>query len=109
MNSNIELKISFRFAKLSEHQATILKNTFSELKLGKHFKTKNITGSIPLTEDNISLISSFMETNDIPKEITDIFISFVTEYGTRIIDVPTYVNQAVIKLGSKITLSYTII
>ena len=109
MDSDIELKISFRISELSEKQAVALKEVIPESGFGKHHKTKKTTGIIPLRNNNIPLISSFMNSNNISKDITDIFISFVSEYDTRIIDVPDYVNQAVIKLGSKLTLSYTII
>ncbi len=109
MNSNIELNISFRFSALSEDQAEALNKSELESKFGVHFKTKRVTASVPLNEDNVSLISDFMDENNISKENTDIFISFVTEYDTRIIDVPGFVNQAVKKLGSEMVLSYTIV
>ncbi len=53
--------------------------------------------------------SKLQEENKVQKEDTDIFISFVTEYDSRIIDVPNYVNEAILKLGSKLVLSYTIV
>ncbi|UCX05129.1 hypothetical protein [Shewanella glacialimarina] len=109
MDSDIELEISFRFLDLSEKQVVILRQVIPESEFGTHFKTKSPTGIVPLSEANISLISLFMEGCSISKEKTDIFISFVSEYDKRIIDVPAYVNQAVVKLGSKLTLSYTIV
>lgn len=108
MESDIELKISFRFLELSEKQATALRSSELVAKFGTHFKTKSITGIVPLNVVNINQISIFIDENNISKETTDIFISFVTEYDTRIIDIPSFVNQAVIKLSCKLVLSYTI-
>jgi hypothetical protein len=108
MDSDIELNISFRFSELSDNQADALKDVIPEAGFGTHYKTKKTTGSVPLSEPIIPLLSMFIEKHDIEKDNTDIFISFVSEYDTRIIDVPNYVNLAVVKLGSKITLSYTI-
>ena len=109
MDSDIELNISFRFSELSENQVVALKVTIPEAGFGTHHKTKRTTGSVPLNEPNIPLLSTFIEKHGIEKDITDIFISFVSEYDTHIIDVPNYVNHAVVKLGSKLTLSYTIV
>jgi len=109
MDSDIDLKISFRFLELSEGQAFALKNDNLEATFGTHFKTKSITGSVPLREDNIDQVSSFIEENHISKDSTDIFVSFVTEYDTRIFEVPNYVNQAVVKIGSQLVVSYSIV
>jgi hypothetical protein len=86
MDSDIDLEINFRFLALSEKQAASLKKNIIESEFGKHFKTKNITGLVPLSVANISLIYAFIEENKISVGDTDIFISFVTEYDTHIID-----------------------
>lgn len=109
MDSNINLNVSFRFLALTENQAAALKNTNLAPTFGTHFKTKSITGSVPLSEDNIDQIFSFIKENNISKEFTDIFVSFVTEHDSRIIEVPDYVNHAVVKIGSKQVVSYTIV
>ena len=108
MESDIELKITFRFICLSDSQADKLSEEFEESKFGKHFKTKMPVGLIPLKEENIQLISKFIATNNIATENTDIFISFITEYDTRIVEIPQYVARAATELKSKMTLSYTI-
>ena len=108
MDSDVELNISFRFLELSDNQSNLLKNALPSAGFGTHYKTKKTTGVVPLIEENINLISRFMASNDISVDNTDIFISFTSEYDTRIIDVPEYVNQAVKTIGSRLTLSYTI-
>ena len=109
MDSEIQLNISFRFSELSENQVDALKAVIPEAGFGTHYKTKRTTGSVPLSEPNIPLLSTFIEKHGIENDMTDIFISFVSEYDTRIIDVPNCVNHAVVQLGSKLTLSYTIV
>ena len=108
MESDIELKITFRFLSLSDGQVEKLSEEFKESKFGKHFKTKMQVGRIPLSERNIQLISRFITANNIAHEDTDIFISFITEYDTRIMEIPNYVARAAVELKSKMTLSYTI-
>ena len=108
MESEIDLNISFRFLDLSEIQAAALKHSKLAANFGTHYKTKITTAIVPLNGTNIDRISVFIKENNISKELTDIFISFVTEYDTHIIDVPVFVNQSVLKLGSKLVLSYTI-
>jgi len=109
MDSDIDLEINFRFLALSKEQAVLLKSIIIESEFGKHFQTKEITAIVPLNVYNISLIFAFIENNNISVRDTDIFISFVTEYDTRIIDIPEFVNEAIVKLGSKLTLSYTVV
>jgi len=109
MESDLNLNISFRFFELTEFQAASLKKEFSGARLGTHHKSKKTTGNVPLNSKNISLIVNFMNTHNLSLEITDIFISFVSEYDTHIIDIPEYVNEAVRTIGSKLSLSYTIV
>ena len=109
MESDIELKINFRFLELTEKQAAALKISKLGAKFGTHFKSQKPTGVVPLNKNNIDLISNFIKENEIPSGLTDIFISFVTEYDTRTIDIPDYVNQVVKELGSKIVVSYAIV
>ncbi len=108
MESNINLEVSFRFLNLSKEQADALEVTGLTSKFGVHFKTKKITGLIPLNNSCIVEISKFINKHKIQISDTDIFISFITEYDSRIMDIPEYVNEAVLKIGSKMVLSYTI-
>ena len=108
MESNINLEISFRFLGLSEEQAGVLKIKNLGAKFGVHFKTKKITGLIPLSESCIPKIREFIEDQNISIPDTDVCISFITEYDSRIVDIPNYVNKAISIIGSKMVLSYTI-
>lgn len=109
MESHIELETSFRFLDLSKEQADELKSSGLACEFGEHFKTKAITGIVPLESTAISQIAEFIGRKNIPVAATDIFVSFTTEYDTRIIDIPNYVNEAIAKLGSKMVLSYTVL
>ena len=109
MESDINLEVSFRFLSLSKDQADALKATDLVSNFGVHFKTKKITGLIPLSSSSTIGISEFIENHKIDVSDTDIFISFLTEYDSRIIDIPNYVNEAILKIGSKMVLSYTIV
>jgi len=108
MESDIKLEVCFRFLDLTQKNSDDLKLLNLESKFGVHFKTKNITGLVSLNESCISEILSFIESNDISISDTDIYISFRTDYDSRIIDIPEYVNEAVSKIGSRMVLSYTI-
>ncbi len=108
MESDIKLDVCFRFLDLTQEKSDELKVLNLGSKFGVHFKTKKITGLVPLNESCIPKIQSFIKSNDIPISDTDIYISFITDYDSRIIDIPEYVNEAVSKIGSKMVLSYTI-
>ncbi|MGE6451152.1 hypothetical protein ACQKC5_01975 [Shewanella baltica] len=108
MDSDIDLVVSFRFLALSEEQADELKATGLLSRFGVHFKTKKITGLIPLSSSSTVGISEFIKKHGIEVSDTDIFISFSTEYDSRIIDIPDFVNEAILKIGSKMVLSYTV-
>ncbi|WP_338728580.1 hypothetical protein V8687_11210 [Shewanella baltica] len=109
MASDIDLDTNFRFLGLTKEQANVLKESGINCNFGTHFKTKAITGIVPLDSSVIAKIGEFMEQQKISNKDTDIFISFNTEYDTRVIDIPTYVNEAVISLGSKLVVSYTVL
>ena len=108
MNSDIELEINFRFLSLTEEQVPLLSEELSDASFRDHFKNKCKVGCINLTSDRIDLVSKFMKENSIESKNTDIFLSYITEYDSRILDIPEYVAKASVALGSKITLSYTI-
>ncbi len=109
MESDVQLNTRFRFLALSEDQAENLNENILEAEFGVHHKTKNTTASVSLNENNIPHILAFIENNKVLKENTDIFISFVSEYDSQIIDIPSFVNQAIVRLDSKLVLSYTIV
>lgn len=109
MDADIELNISFRFLALSDAQAEKLRASELEVTFGKHHKTSKNVGCVVLASGVIAHLSNFIVDNSVTEDEYDIFISFCTEYDTRIIDIPAYVNEAVKRLGSKLVLSYTII
>ncbi len=109
MDSDIDLDISFRFLGLTENQASELKNEFENAELSRHFKTNKIVGTIPLSGQLIEDIALFIKLHSVSPKDVDIFISFITEYDSRIIDMPDFVARAAEVLGARMTLSYTII
>lgn len=106
-DQGIDLCCSLRFLALSNEQAERLSQLSLGASFGKHFKTKSITSSVELSESAIPVLQEFIVINGIDATTTDIFISVLTEYDTRIIDVPNYVNKAVIAIGSNIVFSFT--
>ena len=109
MDSNIETNISFRFLDLTESQAGTIRKTELQASFGTHHKTNKITCLIPLNNKNAKDLISLVELHFPENEETDIFISFVTEYDTRIIDIPSFVNQIIKRIETKLTVSYTIV
>ena len=108
MESEIDLKVSFRFLSLNDEQVEKLRLSFGVIELGKHFKTGKNVGIVILRSDNIRQVSKFMDVHGIAPEDTDIFLSFITFHSTRILDIPGYVADAAVELKSRLTLSYTI-
>lgn len=109
MDSDVALQISYRFLSLTDAQALGLKKEFSRCQFGKHFSTGEITASLELEHTDIGKLAAFVRENAVEPGATDIFISFVTEYDSRIIDIPPYVNKAIRETGSKLVVSYTVV
>ncbi|WP_440904813.1 hypothetical protein ACMZOO_00875 [Catenovulum sp. SX2] len=109
MDSDIKLDVCFRFLELSQQQAIELEAVFHNVKFGRHFKSKQIVGLVALDGQLVDAIGNFMQSHDIEPLSTDIFVSFITEYDSRIIELPDFVAKASIALGVKINLSYTVL
>ncbi len=107
MDSDVELKCHFRFLSLSDVQAEKLKSACKEVDFGRHFKTQKVTASIELSEAVIPTLVEFVKLNSVPQTETDIFISILSKYESRIVDIPEFINKAIISLGSKLVFSFT--
>ena len=109
MDSGIELDTSFRFLALTERQAEALQLSGMDCEFGRHHRTNAITGVVPLNGTVISKLENFVNQQSIEISSTDIFVSFTTEYDSRIIDIPCHVNEIIKKLGSRLVVSYTVL
>jgi hypothetical protein len=109
MGSDIKMEVSFRFLSLSHTQALELERKFRVADFGKHFKTGELTASLNLECIDLEALSSFLGETEIEVGATDIFISLVSEYDSRIVNVPSCVHEAIKTIGSKLVLSYTVV
>ncbi|PTN11438.1 hypothetical protein [Nitrosomonas aestuarii] len=107
MESDVELSCHFRFLSLSESQAEQLKSVCKEVDFCRHFKTQKVTASIELSEAVIPALVEFVKLNSVRQSETDIFISVLSEYDSRIVDIPEFINKAIIALGCKLVFSFT--
>jgi|GEM_PF-1897057 len=108
MDSDIELNISFRFFSLSEELTNEIKSSLKGSSCRPHKKLGGFIVCVPLTPPSLEFIGSFVTSHNVEVENTDIFVSFVTEYDSRIIDLPNIITKASFSIGSPITLSYTV-
>lgn len=108
MDADIELNISFRFLALSEDLASEAKSSFEVSSCRPNRKLDGYVVCVPLTSCSLEVITSFVTSYNVNIEDTDIFVSFATEYDSRIIDLPNIITKASFSIGSPVTLSYTV-
>ena len=109
MDSDIELDISFRFLSLSETLANEIKPLVKASSYRPNRKLGGFVVCVPLTPTSLEFIESFVSSHDVDIESTDIFVSFTTEYDSRIIELPNIITKASFSIGSPVTLSYAVV
>ncbi len=109
MDSDIELNISFRFFSLTEELSNEIKSSLEASSCRPNKKLGGFVVCVPLTPSSLEFIGSFITSNNVEVENTDIFVSFVTEYDSRVIDLPNDITKASFSIGSPVTLSYTVV
>jgi len=109
MDADIELNISFRFLALSEELVSEAKLSLKVSSCRPNKKLGGYVVCIPLTQSSLVSITSFVTSNNIKIENTDIFISFATEYDSRILKLPSLIAKASVYIGSPVTLSHTVV
>jgi len=109
MDSEIELNISFRFFSLTEELSNEIKSSLKASSCRPNKKLGGFIVCMPLTQSSLEFIESFVTSNKVEVENTDIFVSFVTEHDSRIIGLPNIITKASFSIGSPVTLSYTVV
>lgn len=109
MDSDIELDISFRFLSLSETLANEIRPFLEASSYRANRKLGGFVVCVPLTPTSLEFIESFVSSHDVEIENTDIFVSFTSEYDSRIIKLPSILTKASCSIGSTVTLSYTVV
>ena len=107
MHDEPKLNVSFRFLALSVDDANQLGKLPIDASFGQHHKTGDTTAIIPLNNNAVKHILEFVKDRDIDTEETDIFMSLVTDYDTRILDVPREVNEVINALDCRLVYSFT--
>ena len=109
MDAGIELNIGFRFLALSEDLVCEAKLSLKASSCRPNKKLGGYVVCVPLTQSSLVSIASFMTSHNIKIENTDIFISFATEYDSRVLKLPHIIAKASVYIGSPVTLSYTVV
>lgn len=107
--SKITLKSLLRVFSLSDDQVDLLNESDLICRQGKHFETGLPNAIFDLEKCDIDLLYKFTTLANIDPSNVDIFLSFRTEYSTRILRVPKVVNKAVKKFDCEVNISYTVL
>jgi len=106
--SNIDLHSLFRVFSLTDEQVDLLNETDLNCEWGEHFQTKMPNAIFDLEKCDIESLHRYTNTAKVNPKNMDIFLSFRTEYSTRILGVPKVVNKAIKTFDCDITISYTV-
>jgi len=108
MTKKIEIECSLRLLSLTKEEASEIAQSNPEVGISPHFKSGNDVAYAPLSLTTISLFQTYISKYRIGARDHDIFVSLTSDRDTGIVDVPSIVNEAILKLGSRVVLSYTV-